>query len=54
MKERPRGGDLQGLKGLALRQGFVTYDDIDGVVNSQVPLRTWSARWMRRSSSCAT
>ncbi len=37
MKERPRGGDLQSLKGLALRQGFVTYEDIEGAIDSQGP-----------------
>ncbi len=37
MKERPRGADLQALKGLALRQGFVTYEDIDGAINSGAP-----------------
>lgn len=37
MKERPRGGDLQSLKSLALRQGYVTYDDIEGAIESQGP-----------------
>ncbi|MDM7915773.1 MAG: sigma-70 factor domain-containing protein, partial [Candidatus Eisenbacteria bacterium] len=34
MKERPRGDNLQNLKGLALRQGYVTYEDIEGAINS--------------------
>ncbi|MBM3287220.1 MAG: RNA polymerase sigma factor RpoD [Candidatus Eisenbacteria bacterium] len=37
MKERPRGADLQALKGLALRQGYVTYEDIETAVNSAGP-----------------
>jgi RNA polymerase primary sigma factor len=37
MKDHPRGGDLQALKALALRQGYVTYDDIDEAVNSAGP-----------------
>ena len=37
MKERPRGGDLQGLKGLALRQGYVTYEDIEGAIDNLAP-----------------
>jgi RNA polymerase primary sigma factor len=37
MKDRPRGGDLQALKALALRQGYVTYDDIDDAINNAGP-----------------
>jgi RNA polymerase primary sigma factor len=32
MKSRSRGGDLQGLKGLALRQGYVTFEDIENTI----------------------
>jgi RNA polymerase primary sigma factor len=37
MKERPGRANLQLLKSLALRQGYVTYEDIETAVNSTAP-----------------
>jgi RNA polymerase primary sigma factor len=37
MKERPGRADLQLLKSLALRQGYVTYEDIETAVNATSP-----------------
>src|SRR5512147_2144290 len=37
MKERPGRANLQLLKSLALRQGYVTYEDIETTVNSTSP-----------------